>query len=441
MSTETIAHFLTSTSYEQLPPEVIKRARVAIQDHVALLVAASRNEAAVAMREFGYAMGGREEATLVGSDLKISCPVAAMVNTLIAKTLGGFEDGAYRDVGFLCHCGGTILATALAVTEYQKGTGKDLIEAVVMGYEVAMRAAWISRLAGKFDMIETYAAAAIASKALRLSPDEAIDALGLAEARNYSLFNIRPRPNAKIPPFQLAAAWGAMTGVTASLLPRFGFSGSYTIFDLSPQNQEPLNNLGVEWEIMRQFVKVNNNCRWCDAPIDGVRELVSQHNLNPDSIASIQLGVAEQAITSVGNATPTTAFEAMFSLPFVIGAVLIDGEMGLDQTSEAKLHDPRILAQARKVELVSDPEAESLRPEKAAARVTIKTTDNREFETYVVDPKGSAEKPLSEEELTRKFKGLVTRVIDDTAADELLNRISQVETLDSVSALTDMMRT
>jgi len=439
MSTETIASFITTTHFDKLPPNVVKQVKVAIRDNLGLLLATAKDETAVPAREFALALGGREESTLLGSDVKVSCPVASMVNTIIAKGLGGLEDGEYRDVGFLCHCGGTILATALAVAERQNATGKNLIEAVVMGYEVAMRAGWISRLGGKMDMVETYAATAVAAKLLGLTAEETTNALGLAEARNFSVFSIRGRPREKIPSGRVTVGWGAMIGVTAALLAQSGFSGPYTVFDLAEHNQEPLKNLGKDWEIMRQFFKLNNNCRFCDAPIDGVLQLTKRHNLGADDISQITLGVAEQATTMVGNTSPTTAFEAIFSLPFVIGAILIDGEMGPDQTSAEKLRDERILNQVRKVKLVADPEAEALRPGKAAARVKIETKDGKKFETFVIDPRGAFENPLSEEELIGKFRKLATRTIDASKTEELIKRLDRLEELSSVSDLISMM--
>jgi len=199
MSTDLVARFVSATSFQNLSLEIVQLAKLLIRDNLGLLLASSKEVTAGPAVQFARSFGGQEESTIIGTNIMAPCPVAAMTNTAMAKGLGGLEDGEYRSIGFLCHCGGTILATALAVAERQGATCRQLIEGVVVGYEVAMRAGWISRLAGTFPLTETYAAAAVTAKIMDLGIEETVHALGLADAMNISVISVKHHPKERIP--------------------------------------------------------------------------------------------------------------------------------------------------------------------------------------------------------------------------------------------------
>ena len=439
MSTQDVANFITSTSFDRLPVDVVAKAKVAIRDHLGVLLASVEDRAVAAASKMAIAMGGREESTLIGIGIKVPCNIASMVNTITTTTLD-MDDGAYRPIGHLAHAGGVVIPSSLAVAERQNATGKSLIEAVVIGYEAALRAGWLVRMWGMYapaGMAGTYGAAAAAVKLLGLSTEEAVDALGIAEA--HCLYSSRNVTISNVVMTKEAAGWGAMTGVTAALLAQAGFKGPDTIFDLSDYNKEPLETLGRDWEILRLYFKPHSSCRYTHAPIDGVLELIKKHNLSFDNILRVTLGIASPAAPGMANYSPASTWEAQFSIPFTIGAALVDGEVGPEQIAESRLGDELILRQADKVKLVADPEADALRPGMVPAHIKIETIDGKEFETSVPYPRGAPENPLSEEELKHKFWRLATKAIGVDKAEDLSKCLDGLEDLANINQLVEKL--
>ena len=131
MSTKDVANFIITTSFDRLPANVVVKAKVAIQDHLGVLLAAHDDRAVAAARKVALTMGGREESTLLGIGVKVPCNMASLVNAVMTRTLD-MDDGAYRATGHLAHAGGVVVPSSLAVAEHQNATGKQLVEAVVV---------------------------------------------------------------------------------------------------------------------------------------------------------------------------------------------------------------------------------------------------------------------------------------------------------------------
>ncbi len=435
MSTQNVVSFLTDTTFDSLPAAVVAQAKTAIQAQLGAVLAARGNEAVAASRKMAIAMGGPRDATILDGGAKVPVNLAAMVNTIMAGCLD-LDDGAYRAIGHLAHAGRLVVPTSLALAECQGASGKDLVLATVLAYEVTLRAGWLITLSGggyaTSGMAGTYGAAAAAAKLFGLSPGTASDALGIAEA--HGLHPSRAKRNTREVMTKEAEGWGAMTGVTAALLARAGFRGPETIFDLPEHNQEPLQTLGREWEILNLYFKPYSCCRYSHAPIDGVLDLMHTHHLTADTIQSVTVGMASQA-ASLNYYRPATTWEAEFSLPFAVGAAIADGEVGPNQIATARLGDVNILRQADKVAQVADAEANALRPGMVPARVTITTTLGKTFETWVPYPRGAPENPLSKAELDGLFLKLTAEALGKTRSESVLERLETLGTLENVSDL------
>ena len=171
MSTRDVVQFIHDVNFESLPSEVISQAKVAIRDHLGVMLASIHDRAVEAARSVALRMGGALESTLIGSSNKVPVNMAAMVGAVMARTLD-MDDGAYRQTGHLAHAGGVVVPSALALAEWQHASGKELIATTVAAYEVTLRAGWIISLWKMFapaGMAGTYGAAAAAAKLMKLS--------------------------------------------------------------------------------------------------------------------------------------------------------------------------------------------------------------------------------------------------------------------------------
>jgi len=441
MSTSTVADFITATDFNDLPASVVTQAKVAIQDHLGVLLAAYDDQAVAAARKLALALGGRGDATLIGDGAKVPCNMAAMVGAIMTRT-NDMDDGAYRLSGHLAHAGGVVVPSCLAMAEYQHVTGKELITATVIAYEAALRAGWIISLWKMFapaGMAGTYGAAAGASKLLRLSMEETEHALGVAEA--HCLWPSKAKRFATTAMTKEAAGWGAMTGITAALLAQAGFHGPETLFDLAEYSREPLATLGNEWEIMGLYFKPYSSCRATHAPLDGVFQLVRQHDIKTNDISRIEFGIGSAFAPLMANYRPVNIWQAQFSIPFVIGVALTAGEVNPYQITEDRLSDEALLQQVDKVSLVGDKTMDTLAMEKGlrAARTRIEMKDGTKFETIIEFPKGAPQNPLSKEELDAKFLKLATGAMNKEAAGILLEHLNNLENLDDSSTLISLI--
>jgi len=442
MSTQTVAEFISDLKYDNLPANVIAQAKIAIRDHIGVMLAAYQDEAVNAARNFAINMGGRGESTLHGTKDKVPCNLAAMVGAIMARTLD-MDDGSYRKFGHLAHAGGVVVPSCLAVAERQKSTGKALIEAAVSGYEVDLRAGWVVALWKMFapaGMAGTYGSAALAAKLLSLDTAKTRDALGIAEA--HCLWPSRAKQFTETAMTKEAAGWGAMTGVSAALLALAGFNGPKTLFDIDEVSREPLATLGKEWEIMNLYFKPYSSCRATHTPLDGVFELLKINKLNAGDVVKIEIGISNFLATAMANYRPENIWQAQFSIPFVVGAALSVGAVTPAQFTPENLINQDILSQADKVTLLADEDINSLAVDRGlrAARVKFITKDGNQYEVIKEVALGAPENPLSEQELNDKFIDLATEALGTDKANTLNQYLLTLEDIDDINSIISLMR-
>jgi 2-methylcitrate dehydratase PrpD len=440
MSSRAVADFISEVRFDRLPSEVVVQAKRAIRDLVAVMIASHKDRAVEAAKRIAIARGGRQESTLFGIGIKVPCEAATFVNGAMATTLD-MDDGSMGLPGHprfhRGHPGGMVITSALAMAEREGANGKAFIEAVVAGYEVELATAWSigeSVLAGRTG---TYGAATAAARLLGLGREEVLHTLRIAEAHcpspTYAFIWNQTDMTKEAP------AWAAMTGTMSALLAQAGFKGAPTIFDLPKSNKEPVEKLGKEWEILGIYFKPYSVCRVAHAPLDGLSEILKANRLIANQITKITIGCSTQKSLNMWNARPANIWQAQYSIPFAVGALLVDGEVGPKQISENRLGDKMILQNAEKVVLVPDAEVDALLPGHFAGRVTVETADNRKFEAFKTYPKGEPENPMSEEELAEKFRKLVSRIAGAQKAEELVMCLDRIEQLDHISTLVEKL--
>ena len=440
MSTKAVADFVAGAHFDMFPLNVVKQTKVAIRDTLGVVLAAHKDRAVEATRKVAMEMKGREESTLLGTGVKVPRNIAAWVNAIMASTLD-MDDGAWGTTGHKGHVGGIVVPSSLAVAEPLNATGKDLVKAVIVGYEVALRTGWMIAKAVDYSLVSgtpgAYGAAAAVATLLRLTREQIVNALGIAEAhcpwyRGEAFYPISMTKE--------VMGWGAMTGVTAALLAQQGFDGRRTVYDLPNYDRKPLETLGRDWEIMSLYFKPYSACRFCHSSIDGVLKLAKEHNLIADDILKITVGVLSTRLAeSLANYRPATPWQAQYSIPFTVGAALADGEMGPEQIAESRLGEKAILSLADKVKLVADPKVETLWSRSLGGRVRIERKDGSKLETFVNYPRGAPENSLSEDELIGKFRKLATMALGPDKTEDLINCLNRLEDLDSVNELVKML--
>jgi 2-methylcitrate dehydratase PrpD len=435
--TRQVAEFIVRTDFNSLLEDVVAQAQTAIRDHVGAMLAAREDAAVCAAAKVAAGGGGRAESTLISTGQRVPAAMAAMANAIMASTLDA-DDGAYRPTGHMGHAGGVVVPGALAVAEREHASGKDLITAVVIGYEVALRVGWLSYLGGAYapaGMVGNFGAAALAAKLIGLDVTQTAHALGIAEA--HCLHPSRAKDYMHMTMTKEASGWGAFTGVSAALLAQAGFEGPETVFDMPENDPEPLAGLGREWEIRRLYFKPYSLCRYSHAPIDGLLAIMRQNGLSTGDVSRVEVGTAVPAVNGMVNYRPQNTWEAQFSIPYAVGVALAEGMVLPAQIAGERLKDDVILDQADKISVVVDPEADALRPGMVAARITVETTAGGRFTTFIPDPLGSPENPLGEAALRRKFDALTEPTLGPDRSERLYARLSDLTAVADITTLVE----
>jgi 2-methylcitrate dehydratase PrpD len=434
---EALARFVSQVDAGGLPPAVVARARTALVDTVACALAGSGAPASRAVCAVIAAEAGPPHATVFGTGRRVAVSQAVLANAMLASVLD-FDDGHYWSMS---HPGAAVVPAALAVGEARGRRGRDVMAAVVAGYEVAIRAGGVlnarprERLYGS-GAPDAYGAAAAAARLLGLDPTRTAHALGIAHCHlpaSPVLDSIRHGAMVKE-----SLAWGASTGVTAALLAEAGLTGPPTALEPPHDGEEAspgvLADLGRRFRITETYVKRFPACLWTHAAVDAALQLRREQRLTADGIAEVTVWTHQRAL-AIDDPAPRSIEAAQYSLPFTVAAALADGALGVAQMCAARLGDRRLLDLAARVRLALDPRLDAMYPERRAARVEIRTTDGRKCEREVLTLRGSADDPLTAGEVDEKFLGLAEPVIGGAGARRALGLLRDVERCDDLAEL------
>jgi 2-methylcitrate dehydratase PrpD len=194
----------------------------------------------------------------------------------------------------------------------------------------------------------------------------------------------------------------------------------------------------TELAITRCYIKPYPCCRHIHPAIDGLLELRARHGFDADEVAAIDIGTYDAAMphATLGWDAFTTA---QLSFPYVIAAAMRTGTVELATFSEQARADPLVSVDAARVRVHLDAECSAAYPRQGPARVAVTLRDGRRHETYVADPRGSPEIPMSDREVFSKFRMMVGGRLTSQAADGFIERARSLEAQGSVRPLIDML--
>jgi 2-methylcitrate dehydratase PrpD len=431
-----VADFISNTKYQSLPSAVQYQAKRCLLDILGATLAGSTTPVGRIITHFAAEQYKSSEATILMADAKASIVGATLANAFFANALD--IDEGYRLIKG--HPGANIFPAALAIAEKQGKSGEELLEAFIVGYEVAIRAGLILH-----DTYSTYhgsgswgaiGAAAAASKLLSLGRDEINYALGIAEYHAPMTPMMRSIDCPSM--VKDGIGWGSMAGVSAALLAQKGFTGIDSLLG-SPEHENLIAELGQSFEILNSYFKPYACCRWAQPAVDGVLAIINQHHVRPYEIKRIMVHTF-RAATRMTVVKPRNTEEAQYSLAYPVAAAIIDGEFGLKQVLGERLEDEAILELADKVEIVFSYELEDAFPARCLCEVEIITDGDQSFRSGVMTAKGDLDIPLSDKELERKFRQLAGSALDARKVQNLIEMVWQLEELENVRHFTKELR-
>jgi 2-methylcitrate dehydratase PrpD len=439
--TAALAAFAAETSYEQLGPAVVRQVKRCLLDYLGLVIGAS-DEAAVHQAQAALGQcGGAPQAAVFSTGLRTSAPRAALLNGIAADCLD------FDDIHFptFLHPTGPAMSAALAVGEWQQATGRELVTAFAVGFEVGCRVALAihpERYAAGWHITGTagtFGGAAAAGRLLGLGSQPMRWALGLAGSQASGL-----RAQLGTPAKALQVGNAAANGVRGALLARHGFEATERIFEgrhgfgtvLSDcQHLERLvDRLGQSWEFDHSGFKPYACAAVTHALIDGLHRLRASHRPRLEAVERIEARLHPLVLELTDRPEPATGLEARGSLQHCAAMALLDGTCGPGQFSDQAVRRPEAAALRRKLTAAVDP---SLREDQA--EVTLVLRDGRRLVAWVEAASGSPRNPLSDQQLNEKFHELVWPYLPRWKEQRLLSLVEQLEDLETVGAFADLL--
>lgn len=441
MIARTLAEFISRTRYEDLPENVVAMAKNCIIDWLGSAYTGSKYPSAEKIGTLIATESGGG-ASLIGTGRKASPIMAALYNGVSSHTVE--LDDLHRKT--MLHPGATVISAAWAAGEDTGAGGRELITAVVLGYEVAIRVAeavapshfeyWYpTGTCGIFGVV------AAASKILGLDPEQIVNALGNAGTQAAGLWEFHVE---QVMSKQLHAGKAAMGGLMAALLAGRGFTGAATIFEgsqgfLKAYSQQPhpallQQALGEAYKIRETTFKLYPSSRHTHGGIDLALRL-RDRGLKAEDVELVRIKTYKLARELVGNPDPYTPVEAKFSLPFCVASTLVYGHPTLDCFCEERIDDEKLRQAMVHMTVEVDPEIELLYPNYWPTIIEVIDRSSHIVKERTDYPKGDPENPAAPAEIHNKFKGLMAKNLAPEQVEPLLLRLLNVEQVEDIRTL------
>ena len=439
-----MAQWVNALKYEDLPDKTIHEVKRRVIDSIAACLGAYRAHPSCVARAKAMAVNDPPpSATIWGTPHHTSPDLAAFANGTMVRYLD------YNDTYLSlepAHPSDNIPA-AVAVAQTAGKTGKDMILATVIGYEIQCRLCDAASLrAGGWDHV-TYGAlstALLAGKLWGLSEDQLVHTLGLAGVCNITTRQTR---TGQISDWKACAfANAGRNGIFAADLARRGLTGPHEIFEgpkgLMHQLDIPTAKdviLGTYGDFMidKTYIKYWPAEYHSQSAIDACLQLRPQ--IEGKEITSIHIGSFEAAVSIIGSEPeklrPTSRETADHSMFYCCAAALIDGDVTLATFNEDCLSDPTLLDLSDKTKIVEVPELNKDYPKGIPNDVTITCADGTKVNKRVDFPRGHAENPMTDDEVVAKFRRMAGGVIADDDAATILDHAWKLDAMDDVTPL------
>jgi len=458
-----IAEWACSLNFEHLSPAAIQAAKLFWFDSIGCALGGSQqDDAKILLKHYRAMSGGNGTATAFVSGFKTNPVDAAFLNGHMIRAMD------YNDIYWKadpCHPS-DLIASPLALCETEDLSGKDLILATIVAYEIEMRLCEIGRPGVReygwhHATLSAFAAPIAAGRVLNLTPSQMVSAIGISASRTFcpGAVTAGKLTNMK----NTVDPWAGRMGAESALLARDGFSGPehiidgkeglFAVFKHVQYKGEPAtfdgealvkdlpNSEDSHYRILDCGMKSFPIEALSHSPLTAMMKTVKEHNIQADNVKEIKVEVIARAADILGDPhkyRPDSKETADHSLPYCMAAGLVDGMVTPLQFKEERVLDKALIPIMDKVKVVANEEFEALFPKFQPSRVTITTNDGKSLSTRVDVPKGDPRDPMTEEEIAVKFTALGGDVIGKDQCKKLQRFIMSVETAKNLGGLFEL---
>jgi 2-methylcitrate dehydratase PrpD len=357
-----IVAYVKNACYDDLPSAVIDKAKIILLDTIGVGLAGALTDPAVILLDLIKEMKGKPQATLIRDGTRANCIQAGFYNSYCMDVMD-FEE-TFEGLG---HPNGTVIPAGLAIGEWTRSSGKELIAAIVVGNEVSIRLGLAMRPSRKRSEVisnynwHSFGASITAAKLLDLNEKQIMDAIGITGS-STPVPTSNPRWERPLHWIKNNFALQTEAGIMGALFAQKGFTGPQPILDGdlgfwrmtgSDRCRRELmdKGLGKEYKILKVGFKPYPCCRWIHPTLDAVAELINEHHLNAGMIKKIKVATISELSNWFVDYEPETLVDVEFSLPFTIALIVHRIKPGLDWFKPETIKDRNIRDTAHRVKV------------------------------------------------------------------------------------------
>lgn len=438
-----IAEYAIGLKYEDLPEKVVYEVKRFLYDSIGCAYGGYYTKDVNILRDIYLKMGGREEATLIGFGNRIPAVNATLVNSLMIRALD-FNDIYWKEDP--SHPSDLIPA-ALSVGELISASMKEVIVAIVLGYEFEQRLCefavpGVRERKWHHATLTQFVSPIVAGKMLGLNVDQMVHAIGINGSHNHTIGcptagHLTMMKNTVDP-------MAVQSGVLAALMAQKGYSGTELVFEgkeglmdvFGPDwaSDKLIGGLGDKYKILECGMKAFPTEALTHTHLSAVLKVVKGNDISFDNIEKVIVTTIARACDILFDPQkyrPKSRETADHSLPYCIACCLVDHEITTQSFSEEKLKDERIWQVIDKIKGEASKEFEKMFPAKQPSKVVVKTRDGKEYSEYLEYPKGDPREPMTMDDLQSKFKGLSSELLSPKRRDKIKELIFACEKIDT----------
>ena len=451
---EQLAREAKELQYDELPPQVVHQVKRSLLDTLGVALCGYPSEPSQIIQNMIKEMNEPPESTVFISGLKTSCQYATLANGAMLR----YPDYSDRGFGtkeaqvFLGHHA-NLIPPILAVGERQRTTGREIITAIVLAYELSNRiydcAGGSHKLRERGWTTESMGHACImgllAGRLLGLHEKQMAHALAIAGC--FSL-----QPGVMLSPGgarNMRTPFAAYGGILSAFLARKGFTGGLEVFEGrqglaqivtgGQMDLEKLKQPTKEWSILSTWVK-----RFAaDGDMQGLLEatvsLVERHDIAPEDVAEVNIKTNSynyRLADPVKRRHPNNKYTADHSLYYTTAVAIVDRAVGPEQFSDEKLWDPRVRELLDKILVEPDPRLEEF---SSPGIAEITTKNGEKYRCEVLHPKGHPMNPVTDADLEEKFRSMACKFMDEKQMRRIIDAIYNLDKVEDVGELVKLL--
>ena len=450
--TQELAKFILDVKYQDLPAPVIHATKRVLLDSIGCALAGITTDPGKMLTSLAVRLGGTPESSIIGEGVKVSCTNAALANGQLINAVD------YDALMPGAHTPPYIIPPQLAIGELTGASGKDLILATTLGFEIAARVYNAVNLprgttppGGKLERqgyaSANFGAAAGAGKLMKLGHEKMTYALGIAGHLSQVLTWARFDPAGHRPMTKYGMpGWQNTGGVIAVLLADMGYLGDTTVFDdregfwkfagyAAWRPDEILKDLGRNWVFTGINFKPYPCCRVLHPGLEAFLDIVDQNHLLPEEIESVKIFRGAGNFNIIGHHDIKSIVDIQFGLRFVLALAAYRVPVGVEWQDLNRVRDPKILEFAEKVTSHGNPETID-NPQLNIIEVSARgqTFTARRLYTGV---RGVAVPGLemTDAELVDKFRNNSSRILTEGKIESAIAAFNGLENIENISEL------